>query len=58
MVASKTKPTQLTDASGAQMSRESYADILAAWRAKNPLEAEADKRAMPPPPPRSPPAKQ
>ena len=28
------------------MSRESYADILAAWRAKNPLEADADKRAM------------
>ena len=42
-VASKTRPNRLTDALGTQLSSEAFADVLAAWRKKNPSEAEADK---------------
>ena len=44
-VLSKERPNQLTDALGQKMSSDAYADILAAWRLKNPKEAEADKHA-------------
>ena len=44
-VHSKTRPYQLIDALGMQLSSEAYADLLAAWRQKNPREAEADLKA-------------
>ena len=44
-VTSKARPNKLADALGAQLSNEAFADILAAWRKKNPKEAELDQRA-------------